>query len=113
MPNTGRNTYEMINDNESTEEYIPLRREETPEMANHDPDTLVGTTQGGKKLYISKHPNNAGYYFKFVPGGQLPKDLNGLWLTFHVAERQAKVYLANDAEKAAAKTKTEKVKVEE
>lgn len=108
MPNTGRNKYEMINDNESTEEYIPMRRTEEGDLANHEADTLVGKTVGGKELYICKHPNNAGYYFKFGLGGQLPKELDGLWLSFHIAEKEAKIYLGNDAERAKEKVKEDK-----
>ncbi len=80
MPNTG---HSEINDNESYEEYIPMKRAASNDIYSLEEDQLMGTTYGGKKLMLAKHPTYAGYYFKFVPGGQLPQMLDGVWLTAH------------------------------
>lgn len=108
MPNIGHNE---IDDNESTEEYIPMRRADSNENYALEPDQLMGTTAGGKKLYMCKHPTYAGYYFKFVPGGQIPANIDGVWLTAHEGKKQAELYLAANAEANAIDVKPSKKEV--
>lgn len=95
MPNTGRNE---TDENGSYEEYIPMKQADNNEHYALEPDQLMGTTAGGKKLYLAKHPNFAGYYFKFERGGHVPRDLDGVWLTAHEGKKQAELYLAANAE---------------
>lgn len=97
MPSTGRNNYEEIPSDESVETYVPMRRADAEGSNEYlEPDQLVGKTSGGKELYICKHPQAAGYYFRFGKGGQLPPQLDGLWTSFHIAEKEGKIYLANN-----------------
>jgi hypothetical protein len=101
MPNIGRNSNKepVFEDmNESTEEFVPMLRQPVDPAAPHEPDQEMGVLAGGKKLMLAKHPNNAGYYFKFSTGGVIPKSLEGVWLTYHVAKSQAEIYLSDYAD---------------
>lgn len=96
MPNTGRDKYEEIPSDESTEEYVPMRRADgNDDNTTLEADHVLGISIGGKSLLIAKHPHNAGYYFKWKEGGALPPSLDGLWTTFHLAEREGNIYLKN------------------
>lgn len=108
MPNTG---HSEINDNESYEEYIPMRRDNENSTYSIEEDQFIGTTAGGKKLLMAKHPTYAGYYFKFLQGGQLPKALDGVWLTAHEGKKQADIYLAQDADNNSIEVKPSKKEV--
>lgn len=62
---------------------------------------IEAITPGGKTVKAVRDLKTAAYKFQFVPGGELPEELTGIFTD----ERSAKVALARYLEKAINKSK--------
>lgn len=60
---------------------------------------LEAISHGGKKIQLVPHGKFSAYKFQFVPGGELPAELSGIFLE----ERSAKIALSRYLEKTAPK----------
>lgn len=66
-------------------------------------------TEGGKEFGIWKVANSALYRIGFKGGGEVPKDLKGMWTDPYQAQRAIESYLLNkDKPKPAPKKVEEK-----
>lgn len=66
---------------------------ENTEVAGEWHATVIGQTPGGKTLQVMKKRDGAGYVIAFNPGGELPKELDGVWTTYDRAEKAARLWL--------------------
>lgn len=73
--------------------------------------TTIAETEGGKKIIVEYDRKATLYRIKFSPGGQLPKDLEGLWTSPTRAAQAVTQYL-NKAKKKESQKEVEKAKVE-
>ena len=55
---------------------------------------LLGTTEGGKEIYLIRKPNCSVRMIAFGSGGQLPKQLQGGFSSVHAALKVTESYLA-------------------
>lgn len=62
--------------------------------------TVIGQTPGGKNVQVMKKRDGAGYEIAFNPGGELPRDLQGVWTTYDRAEKQVRLWLNEQYAKA-------------
>lgn len=62
---------------------------------------LIGTTDKGKHLYIRHIDGYPLYKVEFRPGGELPEELEGMFLTYADAEKAGKAYLNSRVKKNA------------
>lgn len=59
-----------------------------------DSKILMGTTPGGKEIYYARSKNNSHRCIEFGSGGQLPKQLHGMFTSPHAAQAAVLSYLA-------------------
>jgi len=55
---------------------------------------LLGTTPGGKEIYLSRRPNCSVRKIAFGDGGKLPKQLEGGFSSVYAAMHATESYLA-------------------
>lgn len=55
---------------------------------------IVGQTMGGKNIIVEYDKKATLYRIKFSPGGEVPKDLGGLWTSKTMAQKAIDLYLA-------------------
>lgn len=63
------------------------------DMMERDFAVRGNLTPNGKKLQIMKVPNTALYRVAFSEGGELPKELQGMWTAPYTAQRSIETYL--------------------
>lgn len=77
----------------------PKPQSERPKQEQYDSDKKHGApktvymTEGGKKIHVDKKESGK-YFVKFVPGGELPRELRGEWTREDLAYKSIEVYLA-------------------
>jgi len=59
----------------------------------------IGETPNGKKIAIFNAPNTSMYAIKFIPGGELPQELEGLFTSPTEATLVVHRYLAHNKNK--------------
>ena len=59
-----------------------------------DNKLLLGTTEGGKKIYYARNAGNSCRCIEFGSGGKLPKQLLGMFTSPHAAQAAVAAYLA-------------------
>jgi len=62
-------------------------------------ETVVGKTIDGKNVVIKKRLEGIGYTIN-VGKSQTPKELDGMFTTYSIAEREARLYLAKQRDNA-------------
>lgn len=55
---------------------------------------IVAQTSGGKNILVEYDKKATLYRIKFSPGGELPKDLSGMWTSKSKAQGAINLYLA-------------------
>lgn len=57
-------------------------------------NNLIAKTGKGKEIRLAPANNVQGFELKFYPGGQMPKDLKGVFTSRKEAEKVVQAYLA-------------------
>lgn len=65
----------------------------------------VGTTPNGKVLQLKVNNNNGFIKIQYADGGELPKELSGIWNNFDQAFARCKSYLEKKYAEAEKKSK--------
>lgn len=63
--------------------------------------TVIGKTPGGKEVQVVKNPAGMGYLINFRSGGELPRELDGMFTKYDYAESHARLWLNEQHAKAA------------
>jgi len=57
-------------------------------------ETKIGTMPNGNSFYVTKKLDGHGYVIVQKPGANPPKELQGTYTSYFVAEREARTYLS-------------------
>ncbi len=77
----------------------PKSQSERPKQEKYDSDKkhaapkIVHMTKGGKEIHVDQR-DSGKFFVKFVPGGEMPKELSGEYTREDLAHESIKVYLA-------------------
>jgi hypothetical protein len=71
-----------------------------------DDKVLLGTTKGGKDIYLTRKRGISVRFIAFGDGGQLPENLQGGFSSIKSAQDTVDVYLASESKKPTPKKAT-------
>jgi len=66
-------------------------------------ETKIGTMPNGNSLYITKRDAGHGYLVTQKPGANPPKELEGTFTSYFVAEREARTFISKKIDEHNAK----------